>query len=164
MNAPPGLLRLAIIASAYLFSGANLFAQTGTSSLEAQLPGLTLSYGNGKTLNVGLDTYPDRQQFRSVSVFAGQTLQLNLQFPAATAGQSFFVGVVEDTGGLITTASKSASVTIGKDGGASFSYQAPLTSGHYHIAFRFGSREALFPLSVIDSSQAWRPSNGPRTN
>lgn len=137
--------------------------QAKAADLSATLPTLKLSYSAGKTLTIQPDWYPDRQDFQPIAIYCDQTLQVSLQFPPGFAGQAILVGVA-DGGGLITTPSNSAAVSIGKDGKASFAYQAPHSSGHYRIGFRFGSRDSLLPLAVIEPSLAGTAPNCPRAD
>ena len=157
---------LALVASLHLFVTLNLCAQApppAASTFGVQFPSLQLFYGNGKTLNVGPDRYPDHQDFQPVDIYPDQQLRINLQFPSSSAGQTILVGVL-DGAGLITTATSSGAVTIGSDGSVLVGYQAPHNPGNYQVAFRFGTQDSVLPLKVLDSVEATKPGRSPRAN
>jgi hypothetical protein len=155
-----------------------------------QLAFLSLSYvvnGAGKTLPVGTDCYPDHQDFQPIAIYPDQTLQINLQFPSNYVGQIIFVGVEEEnaSGGIVMSSTSSGAVAtdtdaygavststpprsvaapIGTDGTVSIGYQAPHNPGHYHVLFGFGPLKPVLPFTVLDSDEAARPGNCPRTN
>jgi hypothetical protein len=157
---------LALVASLHSLGTLNLCAQAPpppASTFGAQFPTLTLSYGNGRTLAVRPDRYPDHQDFQPIAIYPDQQLRINLQFPTSSAGQTILVGVL-DGSGTITTATNAGAVTIGNDGSVVIGYQAPHDPGHCQVTFRFGTQNSVLPLTVLNSVEAARPGNCPRTN